>query len=160
MENILLQPVSLVREVLSISKKCGWAHELWGFKLLKYFPNSCCKLSCQILAYYLSENSIVPQAEITFIVNATRQWNGCKWISGNMFEKNVQSHTWLRIKNWEVDITADQFNDQTRKIIIEKKSKWHRTFKSYDVYQYPEVMSFNEVFENAFYFFYTKAFDK
>jgi len=75
-----------------------------------------------------------------------------------MFESNVQSHAWLRIKNWEVDITADQFNDQTRKIIIEKKSKWHRTFKSYDVCQYPEGMSFNEVFENDFHIFYRKAF--
>ena len=40
------------------------------------------------------------------------------------------SHAWLRRGELIVDITADQFQDAPRPIIIEENSHWHRQFES------------------------------
>jgi hypothetical protein len=40
------------------------------------------------------------------------------------------THTWLCNDEVQVDITADQFDDNNRKVIVMKNSDWHVTFSS------------------------------
>jgi hypothetical protein len=42
--------------------------------------------------------------------------------------RNSGSHAWLRRDRLVVDITADQFEDQNRPVIVEIESEWHELF--------------------------------
>ncbi len=44
-------------------------------------------------------------------------------------EREKRSHAWLQQGNLIVDMTADQFQDQPRQVIVTPESKWHLDFK-------------------------------
>lgn len=45
-------------------------------------------------------------------------------------ERNGETHGWLVFDSWIVDLTADQFSDEERKVIVESvnDSEWHQSF--------------------------------
>lgn len=75
------------------------------------FPNDCCKSASHMLAVYLLEKG----------------FNDIKYVVGYRGEN---SHGWLKVKDDIVDITADQFEREERKVIIssEKVSDFHKQF--------------------------------
>jgi hypothetical protein len=42
---------------------------------------------------------------------------------------NQQSHAWLERDGVIVDITADQFEEMTERVIVTKQSAWHQSFE-------------------------------
>jgi hypothetical protein len=52
-------------------------------------------------------------------------WGNFDYVSGH--RKGI-SHSWLCNDEIIVDITADQFEDNNRKVIVMKNSEWHITF--------------------------------
>lgn len=43
--------------------------------------------------------------------------------------RDGNSHAWLRREDLIVDITADQFPDQHQPVIVERRSRWHASFR-------------------------------
>jgi hypothetical protein len=54
-------------------------------------------------------------------------------------ERNKESHGWLIYDGWIIDLTADQFDDEKRSVIVEpvEDSEWHQSFGQ------PSVHPFN-----------------
>ena len=58
--------------------------------------------------------------------------DGFQYVSGCRGRRNDntwESHAWLARESLIVDITADQFDDGPREIIVSEKSAWHRAFE-------------------------------
>lgn len=57
------------------------------------------------------------------------QQNGYAGFSYISRMRNDRSHAWLQKNDLVVDITADQFDDQSMPVIVEMASAWHETFR-------------------------------
>jgi hypothetical protein len=73
------------------------------------FPHGACGDATLLLAKYLEDSG----------------HTGFVYVLGM---RNGGSHAWLRRDRLVVDITADQFEDQNRSVIVEMESKWHELF--------------------------------
>jgi hypothetical protein len=74
------------------------------------FPRGSCGDAALLLKKFLQENG----------------HTGFAYILGMRGE---QSHAWLQRDNLIVDVTADQFPDQRRSVIVALNSRWHKTFE-------------------------------
>lgn len=47
--------------------------------------------------------------------------------------RDEETHGWIQYEQWFVDLTADQFEDEIREVIVAnaEKSPWHQTFKGH-----------------------------
>ena len=107
-----------------------------------------------VLAYNLVDFSLCSPSEIIFSVNGRRKWDGRIWIDGDLFDDGVQSHAWLVIKNYTIDITGYYFDDQNEELVFSKESSWHNTFYHPNFVSYSEIMKFNKHFKKDFDLFY------
>lgn len=89
------------------------------------FPRDQCWNASHWLADFLHLHCGVPAAMICVCVNGLRQ-DG--------------SHAWLRIGDWIVDITPDQFADGMAVDYVTSDDVWHKTFNGTkcDAYQPPD----------------------
>ena len=67
--------------------------------------------------------------------------NGCR--------KN-ETHAWLQIDNWIVDITADQFADSPPELLCTTSRQWHDTFLNQDLFSYDSYMNMNKHYHDEF----------
>lgn len=81
-----------------------------GIDWFKHFPLGCCQDTSLILAKYLHAKGF----GISYVVSG---WRGRK------------SHAWLELDGVIIDITADQFEEVSEKVIVTKKSKFHNSFE-------------------------------
>ena len=80
---------------------------------LPRFPEGCCSWATWMLGHYL-------RVEVGFDVRSvqgTRSGGECS-----------DSHEWLLVNGFTVDITADQFPDNAHGVIVEEVSAWHSTW--------------------------------
>lgn len=47
-------------------------------------------------------------------------------------EEITPGHAWLRLGDVDIDITADQFSDQTHRVIVARRSAWHASLRVVD----------------------------
>lgn len=91
------------------------------------FPHGWCGCTSRALGGYL----------------ASRGYSSLEYVSGY---RGMQNHAWIEKNGLIIDITADQFNDCDKRIIISRDSDFHRTFSNIksrsispeDANQYPE----------------------
>jgi len=77
---------------------------------LEGFPHGCCKISSFIVMYCLSEYIGLPKQDFTLIANA---------------QIGSASHAWVKYKNINIDLTADQFNAfNMPKVIVSFECQW------------------------------------
>lgn len=74
------------------------------------FPRGACGDAAPLLAKFLERNG----------------YSGFAYILGM---RGGGSHAWLSRGNLIVDITADQFEDQSHAVIVETESNWHTSFR-------------------------------
>lgn len=92
------------------------------FELLSLFPIACCEYSSMMLARFLVEKKGYNIANILMI-------------KGQSISDMRQLHLWLKVNGIMVDITARQFNEDERSIIIDEHGYWHnKFFYELDVY--------------------------
>lgn len=85
------------------------------FELLSLFPIACCEYSSMMLARFLVENKGYNIADVLMI-------------KGQSVADVCQLHLWLKINGVIVDITAGQFNEAEKSIIIDEHGSWHNKF--------------------------------
>ncbi|WP_141505724.1 hypothetical protein [Paenibacillus luteus] len=78
------------------------------------FPSGCCGDSSHLLAKYFKDSGLSP-------------YYVCGW-------KGSQSHAWIQVDNLIIDITADQFDDVSDRVILTEYSVWHSEFVVSDRY--------------------------
>ncbi len=80
-------------------------------KYLHEFPKQSCDVASLLLAYYLRDC-------------------GFKEIDRIFGYLNNESHVWLEISGWIIDITADQFLEVNRDpvVVVHAMSKWYSNF--------------------------------
>ncbi|MCZ3030126.1 UNVERIFIED_CONTAM: hypothetical protein KWE62_18060 [Acinetobacter baumannii] len=82
------------------------------FELLSLFPIACCEYSSMMLARFLVEKKGYNIADVLMI-------------KGQSIADVYQLHLWLKVNGVIVDITAGQFNEAEKSIIIDKHGSWH-----------------------------------
>jgi hypothetical protein len=92
--------------------------------VLRGFPVEACKNTSALLARYLDRLGFAPAA---LIANGRRK-------------RGIESHAWLQVEGWHVDITADQFPDAPGPVIVARESPFLRTFR--DQSAHPEFAKF------------------
>lgn len=81
----------------------------------RIFPRDWCKTASMLLARYLDEEGL---GRAALVANAERAS-----ASGG-----TQIHAWLRMHGHDIDTTADQFDGETRGVVIEPAGTIHRGF--------------------------------
>lgn len=85
------------------------------FELLSLFPIACCEYSSMMLARFLVEKKGYNIADVLMI-------------KGLSISDVHQLHLWLKVNGVIVDITAGQFNEVEKSIIIDEHGSWHNKF--------------------------------
>ena len=96
------------------------------------FPRGACGYASKLLARYLEEQGFGPA---TLMANARRGRRG------------EQSHAWLEVSGWFIDITADQFPDGSSALVVRPDSAFHRTFRGVSPYPYRDMIWSNDAGE-------------
>ena len=81
-------------------------------EVLSLFPVACCEYSSMMLARFLIEKKSYNIADVLMI-------------KGQSIADVYQLHLWLKVNGVIVDITAGQFNEAEKSIIIDKHGSWH-----------------------------------
>jgi hypothetical protein len=76
---------------------------------LQHFPHGACADASLLLAKFL-------------------QVRECGLSLFMLGRRSRQCHAWLQLQHLVVDITADQFHDQSAAVIVSSNSSWHETF--------------------------------
>lgn len=85
------------------------------FELLSLFPIACCEYSSMMLARFLVEKKGYNIADVLMI-------------KGQSISDVNQLHLWLKVNGIIVDITAGQFIEAEKSIIIDGYGSWHNKF--------------------------------
>jgi len=96
--------------------------EKLGIEWFSRFPRGCCGDTSLILAKYLDE----------------KRFGVAYYVPGML---GPQSHGWLELDGWIIDITADQFDSIEDKILVVQKSYLHEKFKYVKKYSYNELLT-------------------
>lgn len=80
------------------------------YKWFKQFPKGCCGNTSDLLAYFLMKHDIKAKY-------VTGIWRGV-------------SHGWLEYDGYIIDITADQFKEIHKNVIVTRDDTWHSKFHS------------------------------
>ncbi|WJD62957.1 hypothetical protein [Pseudomonas kurunegalensis] len=84
------------QSALAFSKAFRQTPPRWfAFRLFSMFPTNCCEFASLLLAWFLCEE----HEGVTIDV-----------VTGELKEDTEQRHIWLRLKDHNLDITADQFD--------------------------------------------------
>lgn len=82
---------------------------------LPKFPTGCCGWACRMIGYYLkTEYNLEP-----LHVCASR----------SIPDGPDIGHEWIELTGTIIDITADQFNDQSLPVIVSESSIWHQSWQ-------------------------------
>ena len=84
-------------------------------EVLSLFPVACCEYSSMMLARFLIEKKSYNIADVLMI-------------KGQSIADVYQLHLWLKVNGVIVDITAGQFNEVEKSIIIDEHGSWHNKF--------------------------------
>lgn len=146
--NDLLFRAIALRKAIEISKSLAMGTNL---EQLVQFPRGCCKIASLLLARYLTQSKGVLESSVFFACNGYR-----KRAKQNCSKRTftVERHVWIELDGFILDITADQFRDQKRTVLVTNNRKWHSTFKGYKIYSYSSAMDFNVSFSTDFECFY------
>ncbi len=81
------------------------------------FPLDCCKATAFMFGHHLS--ATVRRAELTYV------WG----------QRGQDTHGWLQHNGYIIDLTADQFEDEGRPVVVEKvnASPFHDSFKPHRI---------------------------
>ena len=91
-------------------------------EVLSLFPVACCEYSSMMLARFLIEKKGYNIADVLII-------------KGQSTSDIYQLHLWLKVNGVIVDITAGQFNEVEKSIIIDEHGYWHnKSFYKLDAY--------------------------
>ena len=91
-------------------------------EVLSLFPVACCEYSSLLLARFLIEKKGYNIADVLII-------------KGQSTSDIYQLHLWLKVNGVIVDITAGQFNEVEKSIIIDEHGYWHnKSFYKLDAY--------------------------
>jgi hypothetical protein len=84
------------------------------------FPVGCCKSTAWMFGHHLTR--LAWADEISYV------WG----------ERGNETHGWLMVDGFIVDLTADQFEDENRKVIVapDGESHWHATFAPHRRYAF------------------------
>ena len=82
---------------------------------LQHFPRGACGDACLLLGEYLKDQGI----------------SGVEYVSGSMPvpPHRVQTHAWLEVGGFIVDITADQFGDGQPPVVVTTDTRWYERFQ-------------------------------
>jgi hypothetical protein len=97
--------------------------------VLHGFPAGTCKHTSVLLARYLDGLGFATAA---LVANGHR--NEHDEVRG------FETHAWLRVEGWHVDITADQFPDAPGAVIVTRESPFLATFHGRG--EYPKIATF------------------
>ncbi|MCL6354315.1 hypothetical protein EXT68_02125 [Pectobacterium parmentieri] len=116
-----------VREVLgNMTKKDHYWRSSFG---QSNFPVGCCGDTSKLLAYLLYQQfGIVPELVSGRYNDFDHRSPACGLSNGN-------SHAWLVVNGWIVDLTADQFNDRGYNlppVLITLDTRFHDLFANRD----------------------------
>lgn len=93
--------------------------EMWWFHK---FPNGCCSDTSLMLGRYLDD----------------KQYGKAYHVSGIL---GHNSHAWLELDGWIIDITADQFAEVDESIIVAKETYFHNRFEDVEKVIYSELFT-------------------
>lgn len=83
------------------------------------FPAGACGPSSELLKHYFIENGY----------SKAEYFTGSRLEKGQYNNTVSQSHAWVQLGRFIIDITADQFSSEiSEPVIVEKDSKWHKQF--------------------------------
>jgi len=107
-----MDTVSLYKECKKVrcALECAASTGQSDLAILSKFPLGCCGLICRVLGPLLMEKD--PNGVFYFV-------------SG---QRGLQSHAWLEHNGFIIDITADQFPEVSKKVIVTKSSSFHTNF--------------------------------
>ncbi len=80
---------------------------------MKGFPVECCHHACSLLLLYFKRVGI----------------EGFQTYSGTHPTNKDKKHLWLQKGDIVIDITADQFPEIGKKVIVTRESPWHDTLR-------------------------------
>jgi hypothetical protein len=89
----------------------------YSFTLFEGFPANCCEFTSYLLAKYLVEELKIDNVLMV---------HGC-----NRYKKELR-HVWLKVLNYDIDITANQFSSTSKTVFCDIGSEWHLRFNIYD----------------------------
>lgn len=93
------------------------APEDFCFELFSMFPHNCCEYTSYLLAKYLHDEC--GHKKIIMVHGENR------------YKKSTR-HVWLKISQFDIDITANQFHSTNKTVFAEERSIWHRRFDIYE----------------------------
>jgi hypothetical protein len=99
------------------------------------FPRNSCDHASALLGRYFQEQGF----DVVYVNNGCR--GGSSW---------KDSHAWLEIGDLIVDITADQFSDQTERVIVTTDHTWHSTFYGQRRQSVNDQLSFNNLLGRSY----------
>jgi len=94
MQNQLLELAYRFRRAIIKAKEAGEKGLLFD-----NYPNGCCGICCDIFSQYLVDNNIGP---VTY-------YSGTYYAKDDEDTDNRQTHAWLKVDDYIIDITAEQF---------------------------------------------------
>lgn len=97
---------------------------------LPNFPNGCCSWATWMVGHFLEYEMNEPVEE----VNAER-----------MSESGSETHAWLSANGVTIDITSDEFQDSSEKVIVSSDSAWHRTWKVVERAPIERIETYNQI---------------
>ena len=97
-------------------------------EVLSLFPVACCEYSSLLLARFLIETKAYKSKDIFMI-------------KGQSISNVDQLHLWLKVNGVIVDITAGQFIEAEKSIIIDEHGSWHNKF-FYELDAYTPAIDF------------------
>ena len=106
-------------DLICLAKACRDAFDRTDLSsapgFLPKFPDSCCGWACRMIGYYLkNEHEFEP-----YHVCASRRAPNSPDIG----------HEWIELTGTIIDITADQFSDQSIPVIVSNNSEWHQKWQ-------------------------------
>lgn len=97
-----------------------------------FFPDGCCGVAASILGHHF----------LTLGLPQVRRVSGLR--------DDNQSHAWVEVENWIVDITADQFEDVSDRVIVTSDRTWHYQFHKLQEYDQAGFAGYNDEASHAY----------
>jgi len=104
-----MDPLTIEKMAIAFRRAIERANPVTLGITFTHFPHGSCGDAAILLGTYLEANGI----------------DDLKYICG---QRGNRFHAWLERDGLVIDITADQFEDCSRPVIVEQDSKWHQNF--------------------------------
>ena len=98
------------------------------------FPHNYCNGASDVLGLYFINNLKIGPVEI--VAGGLRRHPELDEFG----KQKEQSHLWLEVEDYIVDITADQFNDCDQAVIVTKDRSWHDQFKGQKRFPHEDIL--------------------